>query len=275
MPLEEFTVKMDYAYVDEVKARFLAEVGDPNYDWRYDPSQDGIINTMDIAWINAHWGKTVTIRKWVGELTYRNTIEWEAETTNEFASKECKTLGATCEPTWDVNIDEVRQKIIEAIPEAIRQELKTRAEKEGYVFRDVGITNVEVDFTYRTARRQFRDYTMIRKYAKANIRATITFDSDKPIAESPIAISFSAIIAIIAGIILTAFAIHKLFEWLKSMTTKKYTVHTIKYDEYGNIIEETWEEGEEPSIIGIAGVGSIVIILAVILFVFMFLRGRK
>lgn len=214
------------------------------------------------------------------ELPYHNTLEWEAETAKEFASNECKVLTGLEKVTWDINLGELKQKIEEAIPKAIYREFYVgKSMKHGYVFRHVGISDVKVDFSYRRVSRQFRDYTMVRKYMKAHISATIDFDSDKPIAESPIApvviILLKIVCATIAGIILGYFVIQRLFDWLESMTTTKYSSHTVKYDEEGIIIEETWEEGEEPSIIGIAGVGSILIILLIIVAFFMFGRKKK
>lgn len=273
MSVEKVTVTMNTAYVEAVKARWEAKVGDPKYDWVFDPNQDGVIDFFDLAFVNAHWGKIITLVKVIGDLLYHNTLEWEAETTKEFASNEYKVLTGLEKPSWDINLGELKQKIIEAIPEAVNREFKKEGIKKGYVFTDVGISNVKVDFTYRTSSRQFRDYTMKRQYLKAYITATIDFDSDKLIAESPIVISFSTICYAIALIILGYFVIQRLFDWLTSMTTKSYKIHTIKYDAEGNIIEETWEEGEEPSPIGIAGVGSILIILLIIVAFFMF--GRR
>ena len=259
--------------------------GHNQYNPNADLNKDGEINYKE----HAIWGRNfgLTFEQflkiypqtlWREVPRYHHRIKWEAETTKEYASNEYKVLTGLEKPSWGVNLGELKEKIAEAIPEAVNKELQNRAMKEGYYFTDVAVTIIKIDFSFRTTSRQFRDYTMKRQYLKAHILAHIHFDSVKPIAESPIAPAILLILkwvitAIVIGVV-AYFAIEALRRWLTSMTTTKYERHTIKYDEEGNIIEETWEEGEEPSLLGIAGVGSILIILVVIV-LFFFLGSRK
>jgi hypothetical protein len=130
---------------------------------------------------------------------------------------------------------------------------------------NVKVLSVSPDVSVETEETcsQYRDWTVCTFKHWLHVKAAVTFETDKPLAESPISELVAAVLVKIAQFIIAAlvaaFAIYMLSEWLESMTTK---TSTITYVKDGQTVTETVTE---PSVFGIAGLGGI-IILGVVLY---------
>lgn len=204
------------------------------------------------------------------------------ETAKEYPSKWCRTvdpISRPCTPSFDVDLDDLERVVKQVAYHRTVAVFHGEFAKKGI---DVTILDydIQTDISLRTESKQFRDYSQFRHWATLKATVTIDFSSERSdLLASPIDPVTGAIlikiVEILVGALVTAviaiFVIEALKKWLQSMTTVQYHKIT-KYDEEGNIISvEEW--GTEPSLIGIAGVGSIFIILVVILLFFMI--GRR
>lgn len=104
------------------------------------------------------------------------------------------------------------------------------------------------------------------------------FESNKPVAGSPIAPIILAFLIKLASLVITGIvvyyvstaAIQAVGDWLQSMTTSRRTVKV--YDEAGNLIEEIIDENPSPPGMGIAGVVAVIFLIIIL---FWFFGGPK
>lgn len=107
---------------------------------------------------------------------YHITWVWDAITSKEIASNECRSL-TWCEPTWDFDVDSLLENTRSQITAACFNELQAVAAEKGY---NVAVTSIQpyVEFQKRYVSRQFRDWTFVRAYGKLVCGAIVEFESD-------------------------------------------------------------------------------------------------
>lgn len=209
-------------------------------------------------------------------MIYVHTWNLEMETREEFPSNPCYSPTGSCNPSWDFDFEELKEQGKLAIIEKVNEGLTTKAEEEGLIFSDIHI-EPEAWITTRTTRRPYgRFQEEIRKYAKLHLKAKVVFESSEPITgESLTLIAMKILKWILKAIVMVIVAwmvIEAVRSWLMSISVTKSIVHTVWYDEEGNIIKEEDSTTEEPPL---GGLGGIVIALVFLLFVFLLLGGRK
>jgi len=210
---------------------------------------------------------------------YTNKFKFTAKTSKEYESNVCRTMTGSCIPDWDVSLDEIKNTAINHLPTAVADAIADLAREQGFSYTNISITNVHAEYSFRTSRRQFRDWTEIKQFAKLELGCTVQYDSDQPIHNPLIATIIKYVIGAIVGIIIAYFAIEAVKQWLISMTTTTSEWSSWEWVENPETGEWEWKQTSEgktvtPDIPGIAGVGAIGIVLVVVVLLFLGL-GRK
>ena len=197
---------------------------------------------------------------------YHHTWDWEGRS-NSFEM--------TAHPLPESKKIDIVEIAKERAERTILGELASECLKEG-----VAITLRSCDVHAEVILEKVREYqvpyvgTMRDYYYHVDVKTKTLFDTDEPIAESPIAITASIIIAI--GIMIASIlAGWGVYTFLNNMSTRKSEVKSITewYDpETGELIkrEEKSETVEEPPL---GGLGFIVGIIAVVGLLLLFLVG--
>ena len=180
-------------------------------------------------------------------------LDWNAITTKEIKSNTCYWVTSRCKPTFDFDEEEMVSKAEDAVGESISTTFISKFEEKGYHIEILSIDNVKVEIIKRYEGKPHGRFHQARwAYAKFRVQASITFTSDKEIMGSPIApallVVLKYVLAFIATIIIAWFAIEALKACWQSLTTEKWEITEVWYDEEGNIIREKHEKGEKPKI---------------------------
>ena len=196
---------------------------------------------------------------------YHHTWDWEGRS-NSFK--------ITAHPLPESEKVDIVETAKERAESTILGELASECLKQG-----VTITLRSCEVSVEVALEKTRSYqvpyvgTMTDYYYHVDVKATTLFDTDESIAESPIVITSSIIIAI--GIMIaTILAGWGIYTFLTNISTRKseVTTKTEWYDEEGNLIktEEKTETVTEPPL---GGLETIIIIIAVVGLLLLFLVG--
>ena len=210
---------------------------------------------------------------------------WEGKTSKEFPYGPAEALKCQPLPTYrgDFNLEDMLEKTRDTITTTVLAEMEKKAREEGIT--DLRVLKVEPKAWFST--RCAYEVSLGRRirviYLRLHAKAKVTFESSEKLTGSPLAISLSLVLKYVIVALLVAFAMWLaagvIERWLKSMTTVTSKIHTIWYDEEGNITKETYEEITRPSLAGITGVGAmgggILIILVVIVLIFFVGIGRR
>ena len=210
---------------------------------------------------------------------------WEGKTSKEFAYGPADPI--KCRPLsgfkGDFDIEEFKEKAKDSITTTVLAEMEKKAREEGIT--DLRVLKVEPKAWFST--RCAYEVSLGRRvrviYLRLHAKAKVTFESSQKLTGSPLAPALIALIKYVVVAVLLALVAcwiaTMITNWLKSMTTVTSKIHTIYYDEEGNITKETYEETIKPSLPGIAGVGAmgggILIILVVIFLIFFVGIGRR
>lgn len=198
-------------------------------------------------------------------------------TNSEYASNPCRSITGSCEPSWNPDLEEIKAHITSHAYQHAQEALQKWANEEGFTF-DLSVAQVEnVELTFRTSTRQYKDYTEIRKYAQARITVYVEFYADRNLAKSPLAITAQYLL-VLAIFFMGMYTIKEVFEWINNMTTKheEWEVYEHEDDPDSPNYCSTWlvEKGErtEPAPLGMMIVLGF---LALLMVLFMFVRGKR
>ena len=214
---------------------------------------------------------------------YFHFWHFKAVTEDEYVEGPSYTVDETNFPVSS-NLNEIVEESKYSAIAYITKELVDRFAEKGYTV-TVNSVYPTVRIEQRTEYQQFRDYTKITKYSTLIVDCDVEFETDKPLAESPlpawVLVLCLAIIdklpAIIVGVIVGLGIYVAVNTWVNSMFVEESILEVEYYDEEGNLTKRETTTERTPATEGFLWSMIVpVVIVIVAAFVFIkFMGGKK